>query len=195
MNGCISLRPWRSRSAAAGAILIAICVCAPQSAADYWVSIGSYRLQDTAEAVRDTAARQLSEGFRQRVVDTPDGRFFRVYSGPFQTRATAEAARAQAAAGGYPGAWVFSSASNTAVVPGITPTVSATSTTRSVSASGDYRDSGDYPDYSQPYELPELPPLDDFPDSEPLVTQRMPIPALVREAPPGYQLNRMYRDP
>jgi len=153
----------------------------------YWVSVGSYQQQASADRARNEAVSLSSEGFSVIGTDTAKGYYYRVAAGPFLTRELAEDRVRTALDQGYAGAWLWTDESDVfnAGLSASTDLGYTSSLDTSFDASLDYSLDLDTDSYGY---------MDDLGDEEGLIENREKPPELVREAPPGYQLNKMLRE-
>ena len=77
-------------------------------AMQYWVSVGSFKDQDSAQRSGADASRKLDAPASVIPVQTPNGLYFRVAIGPHSDRAAADERIRTAQAAGFSGAWMWS---------------------------------------------------------------------------------------
>ncbi len=146
----------------------------------FWVSVGSFQQQESADRAMAAAGAKLTERFSSIGASTDKGYFYRVVTGPYLTRELADDMVATARNAGFSGAWLW--AEDSGVVDVYSLDVSA----------------GE-PDYLS---LPEYDALQfdpsDYPDAtlpdDGYQRSREAIPQLIEEAPADYKLNKLRRD-
>jgi len=154
------------------AVLLAILVALspPLSAAsEFWVCVATAEDPDGAQLVASEGSRTLHEPLQVRAVETSDGVRQRILAGPYATHAAALAFQQQAQQSGYTDSWIY------AEEPGGTRGAEFSNTTK----------------YSD--ELPSVQ-NDQDPFQSPVVRAAIETGRLPDEIPPGYQLNKLYRD-
>ncbi|HEY5645125.1 MAG TPA: SPOR domain-containing protein [Pseudomonadales bacterium] len=175
------------RSLAYGISLVALLLAVLGRADDdYWVSVGSYRAFDQAQAAREQARARLPESFSVSEAMLDSGIWFRVLAGPYLTREIAEHMVEEARRQGFVSPWILAGSS---------------------SIRTDLADYGGDLLSSEPRSADEID-LDDFaldvPDADrsgvpgfaaPMRSEPEKEHILVDEAPAGYRLNRLRRDP
>ena len=73
----------------------------------YWVSVGSYENPESAERGLRNAEGKLAAAFAVVGVETGKGFYYRVASGPYASRASAQDQVGNAHALGFDGAWIW----------------------------------------------------------------------------------------
>jgi hypothetical protein len=170
-----------------------------QAADEYWVTVGSYRSIESAEAARSKAGAQLPESFSLAEVQLDSGLWYRVIAGPYLTREIAFHIRDEAFRSGFGSAWVLATA----------PEIVSEST---ASYSDDeYRyESFSYDEYDtrleeglstdrfesegSRYSMPASEPADIPGFNAPIREERDKEHKLITEPPEDYRLNQLNRD-
>ncbi|MEM9621809.1 MAG: SPOR domain-containing protein [Pseudomonadota bacterium] len=156
----------------------------------YWVSVHSFSTEQKAQSTVAKLDQQLTERFQVVGASTNSGYYYRVASGPYQSRVMAEEQVRSARALGYTGAWLWSDDSD-AFAQAVRPTAGFS----------DFGSTDDLSGLDDDYTFSDLPEYDDSDtnlggdtsDAD-LLQQRQPPPELVEEAPTGYKLNQLHRD-
>ena len=123
------------------------------------------------QALSVSSAVQTSDGVRQRVV-----------AGPYPTRADAMTLEQRAQQSGYPNSYIYSYSGDTQGT--LATTAPSASAVLQAASSGASKGGS------------ELPPVEDYQSGmqSPEVRQAIESGKLPTAVPPGYQLNRLYRD-
>lgn len=177
-------------------MLMALFAGLLQAADEYWVSVGSYRSIESAQAARAEASERLPETFSVSEAQLDSGLWYRVVAGPYLTQEIAEHIRDEAGRSGFQSAWVLLAA------PAL------------ISASGGEYSSDDYsyeppsydttfdqdlsserfePDPSR-YSVPASEPADIPGFNAPIREERDKEHKLITEPPEGYRLHELKRD-
>lgn len=179
-------------------LLTSVCWLLPLSAfgaVQFWVTVGSFTTPDIAEKVGGEASQKLGKSFVAMRVETSKGVYFRVVSGPYTDRDTADDHIRSAHAAGYTGAWIWS-AEETIFAPS---SEALSELTEQVSGSNEDEFSFEFDELDASIEdlLRDDDYLNDLPPLEPSVQ----LPAgsddahqLIEKAPAGYNLNKLRRD-
>ena len=160
---------------------------------EYWVVVGSFQSTETADRARREAEEQVSDSFSVFGAQTGRGYFYRVASGPYASRVLAQDRLGVLRSQGYSQAWVLAQDST------VLPQISGTSAGLTSDFTTDYTTSDlgldlDLDSYTSELDLPLDYGASDTNDPE-IRDNREPLPQIVEEAPAGYQLNRIRRDP
>jgi SPOR domain len=153
-------------------LLLILSIFSPAlcAASQFWVCVATAEDADGAQRVVSEAASALHQPLLVRSVETSDGVRQRIVAGPYSTHAAALAFQQRAQQSGYADSWVY-----------------ASETGSSVDATGP-----NTPKYSD-----ELPPVEDYQSDvfqSPAVRAAIESGKLPTEIPPGYQLNKLFRD-
>lgn len=149
-------------------------------ASEFWVCIATTEDVAGAQRVVGEAADALHEPLLVRAVQTSDGVRQRVVAGPYPTHADAVMLQQRAQQSGYPNSYIYSGdMDGTLAAAG--PSAGAASQAASSGAT-----KGES----------ELPPVEDYQTGmqAPAVRAAIESGKLPTEVPPGYQLNKLYRD-
>ena len=87
--------------------LFCIFIAGPTLAADYWISIGSFKDRGAAEQGLIDARKRSSQNIAVVAQPSEDGIRYRVSAGPFTTKNEAQSALTQIKEDGFGGAWVW----------------------------------------------------------------------------------------
>jgi hypothetical protein len=145
------------------------------------VSIASLKSEEGAEREAARAASTMAERFVVLGAQTDRGFFYRVVSGPYIDRLWANEQLANAKDAGYEDAWIWVGDADTALIGESTATDEF---------AFDDTDDFELPEFDEDFDLPEF----EFQSDDDLLEDRVPVPKVVDEAPPGYQLNKLRRD-
>ena len=163
---------------ACGLSLLGVGLALPLVAqSEYWVAVESYKDMAAAERAREIASARLRETFSIAEVDTAAGRYLRVMAGPYISRDIADHMLSEAQRNGFGTAWILMTDRD-----GRTRVLGP-------SLSG----------YEPSLMEVTAPPADARPIDSPRVNEPEGTPLeerpLIEEAPPGYTLHRLHRDP
>ena len=161
-----------------------LCFAPAQAQLQYWVSVGSYKDAEVAQRALSSANAQLTQPFSVIGTDTSKGYFYRVASGPYTDRNSAEDQVTQARALGFTGAWIWADQDD--VFSGATAYELPLTDDDYTLPDDDYS----LPDYEDLAPLP----LDETDSESGLIDDRNIPDELVDEAPEGYKLNKLRRD-
>ena len=84
-----------------------IFIAGPTLAADYWISIGSFKDRGAAEQGLIDARKRSSQNIAVVAQPSEDGIRYRVSAGPFTTKNEAQSALTRIKEDGFGGAWVW----------------------------------------------------------------------------------------
>lgn len=146
----------------------------------FWVSVGSFQKQESADRALAMAGEKLTERFSVIGTSTDNGYFYRVAAGPYLTRELADDMVVTARNAGFSGAWLW--AEDSGLVDFYSPEASVEESDYLPLPEDDALlfDPSDYPDATLPGEGYER--------------SREEIPQLIEEAPADYKLNKLRRD-
>ena len=155
-----------------------IFITGPTLAADYWISIGSFKDRSAAEQGLIDARKRSSQSIAVVAQPSEDGIRYRVSAGPFTTKNEAQSALTQIKEDGFGGAWVWQ----------LKEYVGGDASSSLLNPSGEYVGLADMifdnlPETSTESANSEIPGVS-------ISVKSMEVP----EAPPGYQLNKLRRD-
>ena len=150
------------------------------AASEFWVCIATTEDVAGAQRIVGEAGDVLHEPLLVRAVQTSDGVRQRVVAGPYPTRADASMLQQRAQQSGYPNSYIYSGDTD-GTLAAIAPSGNVASQPASSGAS---KREG------------ELPPVEDYQSGmqTPEVRAAIESGKLPTAIPPGYQLNRLYRD-
>jgi SPOR domain len=161
--------------------LLMLSALAPfaSAASEFWVCVATTEDVAGAQRVVGEASGALREPLLVRAVQTSDGVRQRVVAGPYPTRADALAVQQRAQQSGYPNSYIYAGdeGGTLAAAP-----------------------SGDGASHTAPSAMSkgeaELPPVEDYQSGmqSPEVRAAIESGKLPTAIPPGYQLNKLYRD-
>ena len=158
--------------------LFCVFVASPTLAADYWISIGSFKDRGAAEQALIDARNLSSQNIAVVAQPSEDGIRYRVSAGPFTTKNEAQTALTQKKEEGYGGAWDWQ----------MKEYVGGDASSSLLNPSEDYVGLADmifdnFPKTSMNPVNSEIPGVRGS-------VKSMEVP----KAPPGYQLNKLRRD-
>ena len=158
--------------------LFCIFIAGPTLAADYWISIGSFKDRGAAEQGLIDARKRSSQSISVVAQPSEDGIRYRVSAGPFTTKNEAQLALSQIKEDGFGGAWVWQ----------LKEYVGGDASSSLFNLSEEYVGLADIIFDSLP-ETSTKPANSEIPGIS-ISVKSMEVP----EAPPGYQLNKLRRD-
>jgi len=174
--------------------------------ARFFVSVGSFKTKNKAEETAQLAQSRLGSNFGIVEVDTANGLYFRVASGPHTQRTQADDEIRRAHAAGFADAWTWideSPAHVKSVVVSATPEPvgSPEPSTDPSPGLSDEEFLLEFDDLDTSIEdllgedlyLEDYPPVQ-RPGNEPGVINELEIPELVEDAPESFKLNKLRRD-
>ena len=155
-----------------------IFIAGPTLAADYWISIGSFKDRGAAEQGLIDARKRSSQNIAVVAQPSEDGIRYRVSAGPFTTKNEAQSALTQIKEDGFGGAWVWQ----------LKEYVGGDASSSLLNPSEEYIGLADMifdnlPETSTEPANSEIPGVS-------ISVRSMEVP----KAPPGYQLNKLRRD-
>ncbi len=178
-------------------LLLLLLAGSLQAADEYWVTVGSYRTLESAEAARSQASEQLPESFGIAEAQLGSGLWYRVLAGPYLTEEIARHIRDEAVRSGFGNAWVVSTAPSLVSAPSTSgystddydPERYTYDTTLDDDLSSDRFD-------SEPsrYSMPASEPADIPGFNAPIREEREKEHKLISEPPEGYRLHELNRD-
>ena len=158
--------------------LFCIFIAGPTLAADYWISIGSFKDRGAAEQGLIDARKRSSQSIAVVAQPSEDGIRYRVSAGPFTTKNEAQSALTQIKEDGFGGAWVWQ----------LKEYVGGDASSSLLNLSEEYVGLADMIFDNLP-ETPTKPANSEIPGIS-ISVNSMEVP----KAPPGYQLNKLRRD-
>ena len=158
--------------------LFCIFIAGPALAADYWISIGSFRDRGAAEQGLLDARKRSSQTIAVVAQPSEDGILYRVSAGPFTTKNEAQSALGRIKDEGFGGAWVWQ----------LEEYVGGDASSSLLNPSEEYVGLADMIFDS----LPEnsIKPANSQMPGISISVKSLEVP----KAPPGYQLNKLRRD-
>lgn len=185
-------RPFAARLA----LVLAFVIAPAHVHADtnFYVALGSYADQETAEQAGQEASQRLPEPYTVQGAQTGIGYMYRVLAGPYITRELAEQTVAEARQLGFDDAWLLATTDDDLAVPRIysDDLLGEDALERDVelgSGAGSDSYTGTSAERRQPRSYP-APDKGDVPE-EPGSTAP---PEPVSEPPPGYKLHKLHRE-
>ena len=158
--------------------LFCIFIASPTLAADYWISIGSFKDRGAAEQGLIDARKRSSQKIAIVAQPSEDGIRYRVSAGPFTTKNEAQAALGRIKEEGFGGAWVWQ----------LTEYVGGDASSSLLNLSEEYVGLADMI-------FDSLPESSTGPANSEIPGVRVSVKSMeVPKAPPGYQLNKLRRD-
>ena len=155
-----------------------IFIAGPTLAADYWISIGSFKDRGAAEQGLIDARKRSSQNIAVVAQPSEDGIRYRVSAGPFTTKNEAQSALKQIKEDGFGGAWVWQ----------LKEYVGGGASSAVLNPSEEYVGLADMIFDNLP-ETSTKPVNSEIPGVS-ISIKSMEVP----KAPPGYQLNKLRRD-
>ena len=158
--------------------LFCVFIAGPALAADFWISIGSFKDRGAAEQGLIDARKRSSQNIAVVAQPSEDGIRYRVSAGPFTTKNEAQSALTKIKEDGFRGAWVWQ----------LKLYVGGDASSSLLNPSEEYVGLADMI-------------FDNLPETstEPTNSGAMGVSISVKsmevpKAPPGYQLNKLRRD-
>ena len=158
--------------------LFFVFIAGPTIAADYWISIGSFKDRGAAEQGLIDARKRSSQNIAVVAQPSEDGIRYRVSAGPFTTKDEAQSALTQIKEDGFRGAWVWR----------LKEYVGGDNSSSLLNPSEEYIGLADMIFDNLP-ETSTRPTNSEVPGVG-ISVKSMEVP----KAPPGYQLNKLRRD-
>ena len=159
-------------------LLFCIFISGPTLAADYWISIGSFKDRGAAEQGLIDARKRSSQNIAVVAQPSEDGIRYRVSAGPFTTKNEAQSALTRIKEDGFGEAWVWQ----------LKEYVGGDASSSLSNLSEEYVGLADMIFDSLPESSTE-PANSEIPGVS-ISIKSMEVP----KAPPGYQLNKLRRD-
>lgn len=178
-------------------LLILMLAGSVQAEDEYWVSVGSYRSIEEAEAARRDASDRLPEPFGVSEANLDSGLWYRVIAGPYLSSEIAVHVRDEAVRSGFESAWVV--AMSSALASDTSATVYPDDDFRlddySFDSTSDERFSSEaYDPNTSRYSMPASEPADIPGFNAPIREEREKAHKLISEPPEGYRLHELNRD-
>ena len=158
--------------------LFCIFIAGPTLAADYWISIGSFKDRGAAEQSLMDARKRSSQNIAVVAQPSEDGIRYRVSAGPFTTKNEAQSALTKIKEDGFGGAWVWQ----------LKEYVGGDASSSLLNSSEEYVGLADMI-------FDNLPETSTKPTNSEAPGVSISVKSIeVPKAPPGYQLNKLRRD-
>ena len=158
--------------------LFCIFIAGPTLAADYWISIGSFKDRGAAEQGLIDARKRSSQNIAVVAQPSEDGIRYRVSAGPFTTKNEAQSALTKIKEDGFGGAWVWQ----------LKEYVGGDASSSLLNSSEEYVGLADMI-------FDNLPETSTKPTNSEAPGVSISVKSIeVPKAPPGYQLNKLRRD-